>query len=105
MGGMVPAGQFRVAADHPSLPGHFPGRPIVPGVVLLDEVGALLLALAPGHRIAGWPRVKFTTPVRPGQVVNVHASVDGPRASFTGDVEGRSVLAGTAQLAALTAAA
>ena len=31
-----------IRANHPSLPGHFPGAPLVPGVVILDEVIAAL---------------------------------------------------------------
>ena len=31
-----------IRADHPSLPGHFPGTPLVPGVVILDEIVAAL---------------------------------------------------------------
>ena len=61
-------GTLHIAADHPAFAGHFPGMPIVPGVVLLDEAlfaiaGALQLRL--GHcRLA---QVKFRSVVRPGQ--------------------------------------
>ena len=27
-----------IAAEHPALAGHFPGAPILPGVLLLDEM-------------------------------------------------------------------
>lgn len=93
------AGTFRIPASHPSLPGHFPGRPVVPGVVLLDEVSVVLAVLHPGHWVAGWPRVKFTHPVRPDQDVTVHAGPgDGGRVAFLCRVDGRDVLGGTVLL-------
>ena len=30
--------QISISSDHPSLAGHFPGNPVVPGVVILDHV-------------------------------------------------------------------
>ena len=56
---------FTIAADHPSLPGHFPGAPVVPGVVILDEVLAAIGAGADAPRHLAW--VKFARPLLPGQ--------------------------------------
>ena len=93
------AGAFRIPASHPSLPGHFPGRPVVPGVVLLDEVSAILLARHPGRWVAGMPRIKFTHPVLPDQDVTVHAGPgDGGRVAFLCRVEKRDVLGGSVLL-------
>jgi len=60
-----------IAAEHPALPGHFPGAPIVPGVLLLDEV----LRAAAGS-LAGSARwrigsAKFVKPVRPGETLTL----------------------------------
>ena len=56
-----------IPADHPSLPGHFPGNPIVPGVVLLSHVWEAVCRQA-GTPLycAGWPSVKFLAPLQPG---------------------------------------
>ena len=67
-------GCFAISADHPALPGHFPGHPIVPGVVLLDEALAVIdraFGLSPPLRLL---RVKFMAPVGPGQEVTVAAA-------------------------------
>jgi 3-hydroxyacyl-[acyl-carrier-protein] dehydratase len=56
-----------IPADHPSLAGHFPAAPIVPGVVVLEEVAAALAEWRKGSHLTGIPSVKFIAPIKPGQ--------------------------------------
>lgn len=69
--------RFTIAADHPSLPGHFPGRPLVPGVLLLDRV---VEAIEADHGALGplrLPRVKFLQPLLPGETARVELESAG----------------------------
>jgi SAM-dependent methyltransferase/3-hydroxymyristoyl/3-hydroxydecanoyl-(acyl carrier protein) dehydratase len=56
-----------IRADHPSLAGHFPDAPIVPGVVILDEVISALVERHKNCQVAGIRAVKFVLPLRPEQ--------------------------------------
>ena len=44
----------------------------MPGVVLLDHLSALVLAANAGRAITGFPTIRFTRPVRPGERVEAH---------------------------------
>ena len=63
--------QRSIPADHPALAGHFPGDPIVPGVVLLEEIMQALAEAGGNYRLQGIPQVKFIAPLKPGQKFTV----------------------------------
>ncbi|HEY4214553.1 MAG TPA: hypothetical protein VGM84_23965 [Steroidobacteraceae bacterium] len=60
---------LRIPIDHPAFPGHFPGRPILPGVVLLD---AVVRAVSPDVpcEIAS---AKFHATVSPGETLTLES--------------------------------
>jgi len=68
----VSAVTLTIGAEHPALAGHFPGAPILPGVLLLDE---MLRAVEQERSCAGirWRigAAKFVKPVRPGDTLTL----------------------------------
>ena len=75
--------KFRIEADHPSLPGHFPGNPVVPGVVVLDRIQAAIEAsLGAPLGACRLPQVKFLQPLLPGETAEVLLEGTAPRWRF-----------------------
>jgi 3-hydroxymyristoyl/3-hydroxydecanoyl-(acyl carrier protein) dehydratase len=88
-------GGFVVSASHPALPGHFPGQPVVPGVVLLEETLALIGGKAAWCGPVHLERVRFTVPVPPEQDVVVSWRSSSPgKFDFVGHVAGREAFRG-----------
>lgn len=61
-----------IAADHPAFAGHFPGAPVLPGVVLLDEA-VRAIELADGGQPRCWriASVKFLRVIAPGEALTL----------------------------------
>lgn len=67
-GNAVHATVLCIPHDHPSLAGHFPGQPVVPGVLLLDQIiAAAETWLGTAVTLQSLPQVKFIAPLLPGQ--------------------------------------
>ena len=85
-----------VAADHPAFPGHFPGHPILPGVVLLAEVMAEV-ARTTGEPPGRWgiASAKFLSPVTPGTLLTLVRTGTEREVRFEVRAGDRLVAAGT----------
>ncbi len=67
---------FQIDSPHPSLAGHFPGNPIVPGVVILGEVLELIgESLGKSVMLAKVPSVKFHSPLRPNESLHLNFDI------------------------------
>ena len=95
---------LRIAANHPSLPGHFPDQPIVPGVVLLD--GVLQEAerwLRRPLSASALPSAKFTSPLLPEQQAQLQLKLTGDELRFDVSRDGAPIAQGLFRIARPTA--
>ncbi len=68
-----------VPADHACLAGHFPGRPIVPAVVLLELAVEAIHERFPSLQVSAVGSAKFLRPVFPASPLTLQLSVDTSR--------------------------
>ncbi|MEC7641095.1 MAG: 3-hydroxyacyl-ACP dehydratase FabZ [Nitrospinota bacterium] len=88
----------KVQVDEPFFQGHFPGRPIVPGVLICEfvfQTGAILMAKMAGQTAETFPvitrirDVRIKHPVYPGDLMEAEVSLQdntGPAYYFAGRV-------------------
>jgi 3-hydroxyacyl-[acyl-carrier-protein] dehydratase len=84
--GKAGVGEYLVRGDGPFLRGHFPGEPLLPGVLLLEAVAQLAGVVAqsdpaivplPGLKLTALRNVKIAGTAKPGEVVRLEARITG----------------------------
>ena len=77
----------QVSANEPFFQGHFPGFPVMPGVLQLEamaQVASIVILRQPGNvgklgYFLSADSVKFRKPVTPGDTLFIHADLQKPR--------------------------
>lgn len=76
--------EYRVRGDEPFLPGHFPGEPLFPGVLLIEACAQLAGVVAqsdpavpplPGLKLTAVRAAKITGSARPSETLTLHAEI------------------------------
>lgn len=84
-------GEYRVRGDEPFLRGHFPGEPLMPGVLLVEAAAQLAGVVAQcdpaipplaGLKLTALRAVKIMGTARPGEIVRLEARVAGRLANL-----------------------
>jgi 3-hydroxyacyl-[acyl-carrier-protein] dehydratase len=88
-----------VPPEHPCLPGHFPGHPLVPGVVLLEHVANALRDWRQ-QRLVRVVEVKFLVPLHPGEAAELELEDSAGRIRFAIHREQRVLARGVIEGAA-----
>ena len=89
---------WSIPADHPAFAGHFPGNPIVPGVLLLDAMLHAIAATGVTMNTCEIRSIKFLAPARPGESLRLeHAALPGGaiRFEFVAAHDQRLIASGT----------
>lgn len=76
-------GVKNVSFNEPYFSGHFPGLPVMPGVLIIEsmaQVAAIMMLALPNFRdqipyLAGMDKVRFRKPVVPGDVLRIEAEL------------------------------
>ena len=80
------AGEYAVRGDEPFLRGHFPGRPMMPGVLLVEAAAQLAGVVAqsdqaipplPGLKLTAIRGAKILGSAKPGEIIRFEARLLG----------------------------
>jgi 3-hydroxyacyl-[acyl-carrier-protein] dehydratase len=84
--GQSGAGEYTVRGDEPFLRGHFPGAPILPGVLLVEAAAQLAGVVAQsdpkipplaGLKLTALRNVKILGTAKPGEIIQLEAKIAG----------------------------
>lgn len=85
----VAIGHYHVRGDEHFLNGHFPGNPIVPGVILCEILAQSACVLMQDQMAegklpvyTGLNNVKFRSPVKPGDTIETQCSITKQKHPF-----------------------